>query len=110
MVDMTIFSFQLLFSQGVMLNNRSSPQSPFGSIRDFRTGGRWFDPFLSPYSFRKLMIVIATGFIPLSPMSIVLEMVMWKSNKWLGKNIVHEKKKKKIPASMDRCTGRRNIT
>ena len=30
------------------------------------------------YSFRGLMIVIATGFIPLSPLSIVLALVMWK--------------------------------
>ena len=30
-----------------------------------RTGGRWFDPQLGQYSFQGLMIVIATGFIPL---------------------------------------------
>ena len=33
--------------------------------------GRWFDLRLGQYSFRGLMIVIATGFIPLSPLSVV---------------------------------------
>ena len=36
------------------------------------------------------MIVIATGFIPLSPLSIVSTMVMSESSQWLGKNIVAE--------------------
>ena len=31
---------------------------------------------------------IATGFIPLSPLSIVLTVVMWESSQWFGKNIV----------------------
>ena len=43
---------------------------------DLRTGGRWFDPRLGQYSFRGLIIVIATGFIPLSPLSVVSTMVM----------------------------------
>ena len=34
------------------------------------------------------MIVIATVFIPLSPLSIVLTMVMWESSHWLEKNTV----------------------
>ena len=34
---------------------------------DWRTGDCWFDPQLGQYSFRGLMIVIATGSIPLSP-------------------------------------------
>ena len=38
------------------------PHSPVGSVADLRTGGRWFDPRLGQYSFRGLMIVIATGF------------------------------------------------
>ena len=33
------------------------------------------------------MIDIATGFIPLSPLSVVSMMVMWESSQWLGKNI-----------------------
>ena len=56
-----------------------------GSVVDLRTGGRWFDTRLGQYSFRGLMIVIATGFIPLSPLSVVSAMVMWESNQWLGK-------------------------
>ena len=42
-----------------------------GSIMELRTGGRWFDPRIGQYSFRGLMIVIATGFILLSPLSVV---------------------------------------
>ena len=43
------------------------PHSPVGSMQDLRTGGPWFNPRLSQYSFQGLMIVIATGFVPLSP-------------------------------------------
>ena len=68
--------------------------SSVGSVQDWRTGGRWFDPRLGQYSFRGLMIVIATEFIPLSPLSAVSAMVMWKSSKWLGKNIVRSTGKK----------------
>ena len=35
-----------------------------------------------------MVIVIATGFIPLSPLSVVSTLVMWESSQWLGKNIV----------------------
>ena len=42
------------------------PHSSVGSNADLRTGGRWFD--IGQYSFGGLMIVIATGFIPLSPL------------------------------------------
>ena len=54
----------------------AKPHSSVGSVADLRTGGRWFDPQLGQYSFQGLMIIIATGFIPLSPLSIVLIMVM----------------------------------
>ena len=47
-----------------------------------------FEPKLSQYSFRGLMIVIATGFTPLLLLSVVSTMVMWESSQWLGKNIV----------------------
>ena len=40
------------------------------------------------------MIFIATGFIPLSPLSVVSTMVMWLSSQWLGKNIVQSADKK----------------
>ena len=31
------------------------------------------------YAFQGLMIVITTGFIPLSPLSVVSTMIMWKA-------------------------------
>ena len=66
----------------------AEPHSSVDSVADLSTGGRWFDPRLGQYSFRELMIVIATGLIPLSPLSVVSTMVMWESNLWLGKNTV----------------------
>ena len=60
-----------------------------GSIADLRTGKGWFDPWLSQFSFKGLMIVISTGFIPLLPLSDVSTIVMWESSQCLGKNIVH---------------------
>ena len=66
----------------------AGPHGSLVSIADLRTEGRWFDPLLGQYFFQGLMIVIATGFIPLSVLSVVLTMVMWKSSQWLGKNIV----------------------
>ena len=44
----------------------AEPHSSVGSIADLRTGGRWFDTWLGQYSFGGLMIVVETGFIPLS--------------------------------------------
>ena len=49
--------------------------------------GHWLNRWLGQYFFRGLMIVTAKGFIPLSPLPIVLTMVMWESSQWLGKNI-----------------------
>ena len=66
----------------------AQPNSSVGSIADLRTGGGWFDPQLGQYSSRGMMIVIATGFIPFSLLSIVKTMVKWESSQWLGKNIV----------------------
>ena len=78
------------WDQGVTGSNPLlvEPHSTVGSVVDLRTGGCWFDPWLSQYSFRGLMIVIATGFIPLSQQSVVSTMVKWESSQWLGKNIV----------------------
>ena len=84
--------------------------SSVGSVADSGAGGRWFDPQLGQYSFQRLMIVIATGVILLSPLSIVSTMVMWESSQWLGKNIVAEYWLKEIQESRGRCTGRRDIT
>ena len=66
----------------------AEPHSSVGSVADLRTGGRWFDPRLGQYSFRRLMIVIATALIPLSPLSVVSTTVTWGGSQWLGKNIV----------------------
>ena len=49
----------------------AEPYSSVTSFADLRTGGRWSYPHFSQYTFRELMIVIATEFIPLSPLSIV---------------------------------------
>ena len=67
---------------------RAEPYSSVGSVAYLRTGGRWFVPRLDQHSFRGLMISIETGFILLSPLSVVSTMVMWKSSQWLGKNIL----------------------
>ena len=61
---------------------------PHSLVADFRIEGRWFEPWLCQYSFRGLMVVIATGFIPLSLLSVVSTIVMWESSQWLVKNTV----------------------
>ena len=60
----------------------AKPHSSVGSIADLKTGGHWLDPQLGQYSFRGLMIFIATGFIPLSQPSVVATMVVWESSQW----------------------------
>ena len=52
---------------------KAESRSSVGSVGDLRTGGRWFDPRLGQYSLRGLMIVIGTGSIPLSPLSVVVK-------------------------------------
>ena len=84
--------------------------SSVGSVAALRTGGRWFDPRFGQYSFRGLMIVIATGFILLSPLSVVSTMVMWETSPWLGKKYCAEYWLKEILESMDGCTGHRDVT
>ena len=49
----------------------AEPHSSVCSIADLRTGGCWLNPRLGQYSFQGLLIVIATGFIPSSPLSVV---------------------------------------
>ena len=72
----------------LFISKNANPHSAVGSVADLRTGDRWFDLWLSQYSFRGLMIVIVTGFIPLSQLSVVSTMVKLKSSQCLGKNIV----------------------
>ena len=55
---------------------KAEPQSSFDNTQDLRTGGPSFHPCLGQYSFGGLMIAIATGLIPLLPLSIVSTMVM----------------------------------
>ena len=55
------------------------------------------------YSFRGLMIVIATGFIPFSPPPIVSTMVKKEA-------ILCGVLLKELQENMDRCTGHRYIT
>ena len=71
---------------------------------DLITGSSWFNPRLGKYSFRGLMIVIATGFILLSPLSFVSKMVLCKCSQKLGKNVVQSTGKKN---SRKACIGAR---
>ena len=90
------YEINMMFKSRLVPHKRSilfgisiaKPHSSVGSVTELRTGGRWFDPRLGQYSFRGLMIVIASGFIPLSPLSVVSTMVRLKSSQSLGKNIV----------------------
>ena len=78
----------IMFFKSLLFKGFAKPHSSAGSAADLRTGGHWFDPQLGQYSFGGLMIVIATGFIPLSPLSVVSTMVNWESSQCFGKNIV----------------------
>ena len=53
------------------------------------------------------MVVVVTGFIPLSSLSLVLTMAWWES-RW--KEYCAEYWLKELQESMDRCTGRCDIT
>ena len=76
------------FPEGYFPIKRAEFHSSFGSVADLRTGGRWFGPRLGQYSSGGLMVVTATRFILLSPLSVASTMVQWESSQWLGKNIV----------------------
>ena len=89
----------------------AEPHSSVGSIVDLRTGSCWFDPLLGQYSFQGLMIVIGTGYIPLSPLSVVSTMVMLESSHAVAlKEYCTEYWLKELQESMDRCTGHCDIT
>ena len=79
--------------------------SPFAQSVAYRTWEQEVTSLtsgLGQYYSRGLMIVIATGFIPLSQLYIVLAMVMWESSQWLARNIVRSTGKKN---SIIRYTG-----
>ena len=89
MLVSNISPFPTMFSKCFFIEICADAYSSVGRVADLSIGGRWFDPRLGQYSFRGLMIVIVTGFIPLSLLSVISSMVMWESSYWLGKNIVH---------------------
>ena len=61
--------------KGFMTLRRKKSHSSVGSVVDLTTDGLRIDPRLGQYSFRGLMRVIATGFIPFSPLFVVSTMV-----------------------------------
>ena len=65
---------------------------------------------LGQYSLRKLMMVIATGFIPLLTLSIVLTMVINAAIDLEEYCAEYSVLVKRTPGSRDRCTGSRIIT
>ena len=102
----------LSFSHNVLSSvlTKPRPHCSVGGAQDFRTGGRWCDSRLGQYSFPWLMVFIASGFIRLSPLSVVLTKVMYESSQWLGKNIVWiTGKRDSRKACMGRCTGCTNM-
>ena len=70
----------------VMLKNWIGYQRPVITPEILRTGLVGFPAW--PISFKVLMITFTTGFMPLSPPTIVSTVVWWKRSQWLGKNMV----------------------
>ena len=60
------FGVSPIYSKLWLKKGTAEPHGSAGSVADLRTGGCCFDFQLGQYSFRGLMSVIATGFIPLS--------------------------------------------
>ena len=83
-----VYEISKYFAKQCLALTNFEPHSSVDSVVDLRTGGRWFDPRLGQYSFQGLRIVFATGFIPLSPLSVVSTMVLWESSQWPGVNIM----------------------
>ena len=88
---------------------QAEPHSSVGSVANLIIGGHLFDPLLGQYSFQRMMIVIVTGFIPFTAVHcfhngyVGKQPVAWKeccADYWL----------KELQESMDRCTGRHDIT
>ena len=65
---------------------------------------------LCQYFFKGLMIVIATGFIPLSLLSIISIMITWENSQLIWKEYCVEYWLKELQESMDRWTGCCNMT
>ena len=94
----------------LIMHSFAKPHSSVGSVADFRTGVRWFDPRLAQYSFRGLMIAICDR------IHFSLTAVRCFDNDYVGKQPVAwkeycaEYRLKELQESMDRCTGRRDVT
>ena len=77
--------------------------------KGLRKEGSWSDPWFGQNSIQGLMLVIAPGFIALSPLSILLITVMWKCSSILER-ILCRVMVKELQESMDMCTGSHDIT
>ena len=86
------FTISLLSPIAQSVEYRTSEQEVAGSI-----------PRLSQYSFQGLIKVLATRFIPLSPLSIVSAMVLWESSQWLRKDSVQSTGEKFPGKHAGRC-------
>ena len=87
----------------------SSPSISVGDASRLKNSGSLVRLPALPMSARGLMIVIATEFTPLSPLTFFFStMNMWESSQRLGKNNVHNTGEKK--EGMDRCTVRLKLT
>ena len=64
-IQFTTTKLKVGMLKNVSQSKDAEPHSSVGSVADWRTGGRWFYPWLGQYflSFRGLMIVFATGSI-----------------------------------------------
>ena len=102
--------FRILFvTKSINIMQRLA-HSSVGSVADLRTGGRWFDLQLGQYSFRGLMIVIATGFIPLSPLSVVSTKKKYaKAASGLERILCRVLVKRTPGKHRSRCTSRQDI-
>ena len=96
------FTFVLHLYSSIIL---AEPHSSIGGVADLRTGGRWIDPRLGQYSFRGLMIVIATF---LSRCPLFRQWLFGKAAS--GLESAKHWLKELHGESMDRCTDRRDIT
>ena len=65
----------------ILQSPSAEPHNSVGSVANLKTGGRRFDSWLGQYYLRGLMIVIATGFIPLAAVHCI-------DNGYLGKQPV----------------------
>ena len=94
----------------IIISKSAEPNGSVSSIEDMRTGGCWFDSWARPLLFQGLMMVIATGFIPLSPPSIISTMFMLGKQPVAWKEYCWECWVKELQESIDRSTGCHDIT